>query len=187
MLIADFLPLIAFGGAYYLYDFYVATAALMVSMLLVVIYKHLHYGHVEKIFQISCLLVWLFGSLTIMLQDNLFLQWKPTVISWLIASLLLGSEWVGERNLIARIAGSYITLPAQTWRKVNLGWSAGFFLKGALNLYFALYHEESIWVAFKLFGQFTLTVVYLAITFFFLRNYLFQAVSDPSQEAKSQS
>lgn len=178
MLIADLLPLIAFGGAYYLYDFYVATAALMVTMVLAVAYRFLRYGRVEKTLQVGFLLVWLFGSLSIMLQESLFLQWKPTIFTWLIAALLFGSEWIGKRNIIARLAGANISLPDTTWRRLNLGWSAGFFLKGTLNLYFALCHEESVWVAFKLFGQSAITVIYLIITVFFLRGYLFQPVQE---------
>lgn len=172
-MLLEFLPLAAFGGAYFWYDFYVATAALMVAMGAVLAVRVLFQGKHERLFFISCLLVWIFGSLTLVLHDKSFLQWKPTIFAWLIAIVMLGSEWIGKANLIERISSktnSKFHLPKHVWRNINLGWALGFAIKGSLNLYFAFYHTESTWVTFKLFGQPVLTLLFIALTLYYLRN-----------------
>ena len=174
-MLLEFLPLAAFGGAYYLYDFYVATAALMIAMGGVLAVRVLLLGKRDRFFFISCLMVWAFGSLTLVLQDKSFLQWKPTIFAWLIAISLLVSEWIGKTNLIEKISTKVnpnFHLPKKVWRGLNFGWSFGFALKGALNLYFAFYQEESVWVMFKIGGQTALSFVYLLLTLIYLRQYL---------------
>lgn len=186
-MLVDIFPLLAFGGAYYLYDFYVATAALIVTMTLLVGYRWLRRGQVENILWISYLLVLIFGSLTLALQDKTFLQWKPTIFAWLLAVALIGSQLFSKRSLLERAVVGFnpdFSLPPHVWQWLNLGWALGFLVKGSLNFYFAFYHSESTWVLFKLFGQFALTALYLILTFVYLRQYL--VLPDTNQKHSGQ-
>ena len=63
--------------------------------------------------------------------------------------------------------GKQVTLkPANShsvWYRLNLAWSAFFFLMGALNLYIAFEYSEEAWVNFKLFGSTGLLVLFVII------------------------
>lgn len=169
------LPLIAFGGAYYLYDIYAATIALILAMTALLAYKKLRDNSIHKLLWVSYFLVLVFGGLTLALQDKIFLQWKPTLFAWFIALVLVGGELFAKRSLLASmISGLDIDfhLPSSVWRRLSLGWAAGMLLKGGLNLYFAFYQSEAAWVTFKIAGQFVLTLVYIMLTLFYLRHYL---------------
>lgn len=182
-MLLEFFPLAAFGVAYYFYDFYVATSALMVAMGMLLAVRVLLQNKRERLFFISCVLVWVFGSLTLLLQDKIFLQWSPTVFAWLIALVLLLSELISKANLIETITTKInpkFHLPKQAWRHVNLGWALGFAGKGGLNLYVALYHTESTWVTFKLLGQPALTILFLLLTLYYLRH---DILAKPNKEA----
>jgi len=167
----EFLPILLFAAAYYLYDIYVATAVLMVAMLIHIGHELVRGRKISRMVWISSALVMVFGSLTLILQNKAFVQWKPTIFTWLVAAVMLGSQFVGKRNAVEILFGVLKvpwSLPPFVWRNLNLGWAAGFLLEGALNLYFVYYHSESAWVLFKTFGHVVLTVVCLALTIGYL-------------------
>ena len=91
-LLFDFLPLIAFFGAYMVYDLYVATAAIIVVMAGQIAYQWLRHRKVNKMLLISGALVAVFGGITLALRNPLFIQWKVTVVNWLFAAAFLGSQ-----------------------------------------------------------------------------------------------
>jgi len=60
-----------------------------------------------------------FGGLTIFLQDRTFIMWKPSIVNWLFAAVFLGSHFIGERPLIARLIGQAVNLPHHVWHRLN--------------------------------------------------------------------
>ena len=44
------------------------------------------------------MLVLVFGGATLLLHNRLFIQWKPTVLFWLLSLAFIGSFWIGERT-----------------------------------------------------------------------------------------
>ena len=109
---------------------------------------------------ISGALVLVFGTITLLVHDKTFIQWKPTVLNWLFGAGFLVSQFFGEQPVIQRLMGANLTLERPVWIKLNLMWVAFFFVMGALNLYVAFSFEESTWVNFKLFGMLGLTMVF---------------------------
>jgi intracellular septation protein len=113
-------------------------------------------------------LVLLLGGATLLLHNRLFIQWKPTVLFWVVSAAFVASSWVGERTFTQRLlepalAGARVPVSAQQWRRMNL-WSALFYaLLGALNLAVAYGASERTWVYFKLFGLALLTFVFIAL------------------------
>ena len=171
----DFFPLLAFGGAYYFYDIYVATAALIATMSIAVIWQWLRHRKISRVLLVSYLMVLLFGGLTLILRDTTFLKIKPTIFSWALGLILIGGELIGKRNLLSSLVTSFnpaFQLPAVVWQRLSYGWAAGMFLKGGLNLYFAYSYSEATWVTFKLFGQFALSVLFIILTLFYIRDFL---------------
>jgi len=165
--LAEFAPLVAFFVTYRLGGLYAATAVLMVAMLALLGFDWLRQRRIPPLHAVSAALVLVLGGATLLLHNRLFIQWKPTVLFWLVSVAFIASFWIGERTLTQRflepaLAGRVAVKPQQ-WRRVN-GASAAFYaLLGALNLAVAYGASERTWVYFKLFGLAVLTFAFVAL------------------------
>ena len=165
--LAEFAPLVAFFVSYRLGGLYAATAVLMVAMLALLGFDWLRQRRIPPLHAVSAALVLVLGGATLLLHNRLFIQWKPTVLFWLVSVAFIASFWIGERTLTQRflepaLAGR-LAVSAQQWRRVN-GASAAFYaLLGALNLAVAYGASERTWVYFKLFGLAVLTFAFVAL------------------------
>lgn len=176
--ILDLVPLILFfvtykmdgetiellGYSYQIDGIFTATAVLMISTAIHLILIRLITGKVEK------QLLWLFavvmvaGSATLILRNELFIQWKPTVFNWGLALVLFGSLFIGEKSLIERMLGQQMELPRKAWTRLNQLWIGNFLIVGALNIYVAYNFSEATWVDYKLYSAFGFTVLLLVLT-----------------------
>jgi intracellular septation protein len=162
---------IAFFAAYFATrDIYLATKVLMVCMALLLGADYIRTRRIPPMHAASAVLVFLFGTATLILHNQRFIQWKPTVFFWLLSIALLGSMWLGKQPLVQRLIGSalegHVHVSEATWRRVNLLWVGFYALLGAANLVVAFNASESTWVNFKVFGltiaTFTFTAAQLA-------------------------
>jgi intracellular septation protein len=147
-------PLIAFFGVYkWGGGIYPATAVLMGAMALLLAYDWLRTRKVPQMHLVSALLVWVFGTATLLLRDVRFIQWKATVFYWLVALALAGTVWIGRLTLLERLLGKSLPEGAQvqpaTWRNLSLISAAFYFALGAVNLWVAYRMSEATWVTFK--------------------------------------
>jgi intracellular septation protein len=149
----DVLPVIVFFVVYRFSGIYAATAAIMATMALQIAYQWFRHGKVNQMFLASGIVVGILGTITLALRNPLFIQWKPTIASWLFAAVFLGSQWIGRQTLVERIMGQAVQLEPAFWRQLNLIWVVTFGALGAVNLYVVYHFPESIWVDFKLFGM----------------------------------
>lgn len=170
--LSDLFPVILFFIAYKMYDFYVATAVIIVATSVQVGYSWFRHRKVEKMHLATLLLVLLFGGLTLYLQDPLFLKWKPTVVNWLFAIVFLGSQFIGQKPLVERMMSKSVALPASIWSRLNTAWSLFFVAMGAVNLYVAFNFSEEAWVNFKLFGMMGMTILFIIFQAFYLAKYI---------------
>jgi intracellular septation protein len=153
----EFVPLLVFILAYYLRGIYIATGALMASMLVLLAVDWLRGRRIPPMHAISAVLVFVFGTATLLLHDQRFIQWKPTIFFWVAGIAFLASQWIGERPLAQRLMGSAMgehaaQLAQETWRGLNLAWVAFYAVMGAANLAVAWNASERAWVNFKVFG-----------------------------------
>lgn len=158
-LLFDFFPLIVFFVAYRLFDVYVATAAIMVAMALQVAYQWVRHRKVNTMLLVSALLVAVFGGITLMLRNPLFIQWKVTVVNWLFALAFLGSQMFSEKTLTQRVMGHAIELEPALWRQLNTIWVLNFAVIGAVNLFVMYNYDEATWVYFKSWGMIGLSLI----------------------------
>ena len=157
-------PVAAFVVAYYVaHSIYVATAVLMAAMLLLLVVDYARERRIPPMHALSAVLVWIFGTATLLLHNQRFIQWKPTVFYWLAAVAFLGSFWIGQKTIAQRLlqpAFEGTELPQRVWRRVNAAWVVFNALMGGLNLLVAFYASERAWVNFKFFGLSSLTFVF---------------------------
>lgn len=168
----DLFPIILFFIAFKLYNIYVATAVAIVATLAQIIYCKVRYGKVEKMLIISGVLITVFGSATLLLKDPAFIMWKPTVLYWLFASVLLISERFFNKNFIRNMMEKQITMPDSIWAKMNWAWAGLFTVLGFLNLYVAFNYSQDFWVNFKLFGITGIMFVFIIVQTLLIAKYI---------------
>ncbi|CAI2492280.1 septation protein A [Serratia liquefaciens] len=160
----DFLPLIVFFAFYKLYDIYVASGALIVATALALVFTWFKYRKIEKMTLITFLMVLVFGTLTLVFHNDLFIKWKVTIIYTLFALALLISQLVLKKPLVQRMLGKELTLPDKVWNNLNLAWAMFFLVCGLANIYVAFWLPQSVWVNFKVFGLTALTLVFTLLS-----------------------
>lgn len=162
-IIFDFLPLILFFVALKLGDIYIATKVAMAATVLQIIWLKVKRQRIEASHWLNLIVIVLFGGLTIYLQDENFIKWKPTVLYWIFALIIAGALLISNNNLIKRLMGTQITLPEPVWTKLAYSWSAFFALMGILNLFVAFsgYFTIDQWATFKVFGLTILLIVFV--------------------------
>ncbi len=90
---------------------YTATAALMICMAVLLLIDLAWRKRIPTMHGLSALLVFAFGAATLILHNQRFIQWKPTVLFWLVSVAFLGSFWIGERTLTERLLGTALGEP----------------------------------------------------------------------------
>jgi intracellular septation protein len=101
----EFIPLIIFFAVYKMVDIYAATASLMVTMGLMLAFNYFKNGKVEKMHVITFVMVLVFGSLTLILHDDVFIKWKVTVVYALFSVALLVSQFIYKKPIINQMLG----------------------------------------------------------------------------------
>ena len=119
---------------------------------------------ISSMHKVSAGLVLGLGAVTLFLRNDLFIKWKPTVLYWIFAAVLLGSEYLHKTSVMERLLGSAMTLEKHVWRSVTHIWTVAFFLFGVINLIVVYNFSEATWVNFKLFGLMGLTILLMIIT-----------------------
>ena len=175
----DLFPILLFFVAYKMYDIYVATAVAIAAAFVQTGLFWLKHRKFEKMHVITLLILIVFGGLTLILRDPVFIKWKPTVVNWLFGLSFLGSQFIGERTLVERMMGHAITVPVPVWRRLNWAWVLFFIAMGLINIYVAYSYSEETWVNFKLFGMMGLTLVFVFAQAFYLGRYM---VADEEKE-----
>ncbi|HLU20762.1 MAG TPA: septation protein A [Pusillimonas sp.] len=159
----DLFPLILFFAAFRFYDIYTATAVAMAASVGQILWIKLRGKAIETTHWINLTVIIVFGGATLLLHNDAFIKWKPTVLYWLFATILVGGRWIFRRNLMQKIMGSQISLEPAIWDRLNLSWAAFFVVSGGLNLYVAFSGRftEAQWVNFKVFGLMALMIVFV--------------------------
>jgi len=156
----DFFPVILFFIAFKVADIYVATGVAIAATFVQVGWLKLCGRRVEPMLWASLAIIAVFGGATLVLQDETFIKWKPTVLYWLFGMVLAGAL-VLRRNLIRMMLSEQVQLPDPVWSRLNWSWIGFFVFMGALNLYVAYNYSTDHWVNFKLFGGMGLMLVFV--------------------------
>lgn len=172
----DFFPLIIFFVFYKLYDIYLASGALISATALLLVFTWVKYRKVEKKALITFLMVLVFGTLTLVFHNDLFIKWKVTVIYGLFGLILLNSQLVHKKPLVQRMVGKELALPDKVWRNLNLAWAVFFLVCSLVNIYVAFWLPQSTWVNFKVFGLTALTLVFTLISGIYIYRHMLEDI-----------
>jgi len=170
----DLFPVILFFIAFKLQGIYVATAVAIAASFAQIGWLWLRGRKIDAMLWVSLAIIVVFGSATLLLHDETFIKWKPTVLYWLFASVLSVSALVFHKNLMRAMLGEKIQLPDPAWNKLNFSWVGFFAGMGVLNLYVAFNFPTDTWVNFKLFGGMGLMHAFVIAQCPFLAKYVEQ-------------
>lgn len=180
----ELIPLVGFFIAYKMHDIYIAVIVLMILMGLGLIFHRTQKKTITNMQWVSFLLVILFGGVTLIFRNEMFIKWKPTVLNWGFGLAFLISHFVGQKNFTERImSAAKIHAPKTIWSRLNWAWVIFFILSGALNIIVAYSFSTDVWVNFKLFGLFGLTFLFAIGQAFYLKNHLVGPIKTHSDES----
>lgn len=127
---------------------------------------------VDAMLWVSLVLIVVLGGATLILRNENFIKWKPTVLYWMFSVVLLGSQLFFGRNLIRKMLEEQMSLPEFLWGRLNAAWAAFFAVMGGLNLVIAFNFPTPVWVNFKLFGGMGLMVLFVIAQSLMLAKYI---------------
>ena len=193
-----FIPLGLFFVAYKFGDIYIGTMVLMAATTVMLGVERLTTGTVRKSHLYITGLLLVLGTITVLVRDPKFIQWKLSIVFWIFSIILLASQRRGKTPTIQALLQAALdehssgddsedpdeeplTLRDSQWRGLNSAWAGFFAVIGALNLFIAYRFEEDLWVKFKVFGVFGLQLLFLIVSMI----WLFRASSSNNAAAKA--
>lgn len=151
-LILDFLPIALFFGAYKLWGIYAGTAVLMAATCVQMAIIYVLDKKLTTMHKATLALILVFGALTLLLQDERFIKWKPTVLYLAMALALAVALWGFGKNFLKIMLGSQLALPDGVWHRLTVAWVAYCVFMAAINGYVAAFWSTDAWASFKLWG-----------------------------------
>jgi intracellular septation protein len=173
--LADYFPLILFFVAFKWQGIWVATAVAIVASILQIAWFHWR-GKVSAVHWISLVVIVVFGGATLLLQDETFIKWKPTVLYLTFGVVLAVGKLAYRRDLLSYLMKE-LSLPAAVWTRLTWSWVAFFAAMALANWYVAFHFATETWVNFKVWGGIGLFLVFALAQGLVLARYL----SEPSQ------
>ena len=108
---------------------------------------------------VSGIVVLVFGTLTLYLQNDIFIKMKPTIINTLFGVVLLGGLWFGK-SLLGYVFDSAFSLDPEGWKKLTLRWGLFFLFLAMVNEVVWRSFSTDTWVAFKVWGIMPITLLF---------------------------
>jgi len=174
----DLIPVILFFVGFKLYGIFAATAIAIAATIAMIIYAKIRHGVVEKMLLINGAIIGVLGGVTLLLHDKTYIMWKPTVLYWLLAIVLLVANIFFKKNFIQQMMGKMLDAPKPIWDKLNLAWVVFLVILGFVNLYVAFNYSEDAWVNFKLFGVTSIMFIFIIAQTLLLKQYLIEPTDD---------
>jgi intracellular septation protein len=141
------------------FDFFVATAAIMVATLIVLAVTYGLTRRLPIMPLVVAIVVLVFGGLTIVLHDETFLKLKLTIIYAMFGAVLLGGLAFGK-SLLRVAFDSALHLTEEGWRKLTLRGALFCFGIALVNEIIRRTLSTNVWVNFKVIGVAILTVAF---------------------------
>lgn len=151
-ILIDFFPILFFFIAYKMADIYVATGVLMAATVLQTALMYAVDRKITTMQKITLGMILAFGALTLYLQDERFIKWKPTVLYLAIALALTITIAIFKKSFLKLMLSAQLELPDRVWMRLNIAWIIYCVLMAVVNGYVAAYFSTEAWVDFKLWG-----------------------------------
>lgn len=138
---------------------FLATIVAIAATFLQIVWLKIQGRKIEVMLWISLAVIVVFGGLTLYLRNEMFIKWKPSILYWIFAAILLYGRFSG-RTFLKMLMKGQIEMPAAAWTALESLWIGFFVVVGLVNLAVAYLCSTDVWVNFKLFGLMGLTIVF---------------------------
>lgn len=136
------------------------TVSFMVAAVIALLVSKWRLGKVSPMLWLSTVLIVGFGGLTVLLNDPIWIQVKPTAIYLLFGVTLLAGIWRGKALLKILLEAAFEGLTDEGWLKLSRNWGLFFLALAGLNEVLRHWLSFGDWIAAKLW-------VFLPATFLF--------------------
>jgi intracellular septation protein len=169
-LVLDIGPLVLFFAANARFGIYAATGAFMVAVLIALAVSYALTRHIAIMPVVTAAIVLIFGGLTLVLHNDLFIKLKPTIIYVLFGGTLLVGLLL-DKPFLSILFDQVFHLTDEGWRKLTWRWVIFFFALAVLNEIVWRNFSTDVWVSFKLFGVVPLTFLFGALQYPLIMKY----------------
>ncbi|MBB3770847.1 intracellular septation protein [Angulomicrobium tetraedrale] len=138
---------------------YAATGAFMLATLIALAAMWYLARKIAVMPLVSAGVVLVFGTLTLVLQDDHFIKMKPTMVNALFGIALLGGL-AFNKPLLPYVLGDVFELTDEGWRILTIRWGVFFLVMAVVNEIVWRSVSTDAWVAFKTFGYLPLTFIF---------------------------
>ena len=138
---------------------FIATACFMIATVISLTISRVKFGKLPVMPLVSGVVVFVFGGLTLYLQDDTFIKMKPTIVNCLFGSVLLIGLWFGK-SLLGYVFDSVFQLNEEGWRILTFRWGLFFFFLALINEVVWRGFSTDFWVSFKVFGVMPITMIF---------------------------
>ena len=162
--VTDIGPLAIFFLFYYKNDknLIIAIPPLIVATLIAVLVIYMLEKKIPYVPIIGATLIAIFGGLTIIFKNPIFLYLKPTIINILFAIVLWGGKIFFKKNFLKVFFKGSIKLEDAGWEKLIYRWIGFFVFLAILNEIVWRTQSEEFWVNFKVWGLLPITFIFTA-------------------------
>lgn len=140
-------------------NIFIATGAFMVAIVVALVASWLIERRLPLLPLVTAAFVLVFGGLTLVLQDELFIKLKPTIVNGLFAAILFSGLFFG-RPFLKPLLGAALELQDEGWRKLTHRWAWFFVALALANEVVWRTLSTDGWVNFKVFGIMPLTIAF---------------------------
>jgi intracellular septation protein len=178
-LLAPFMPAAELTGERA--GIFVATGVFMVAVLAALVVSYVLTRHLPVMPIVTAIVVVVFGTLTLVLQNDMFIKLKPTIIYVLFGGILLGGLAFGK-SFLSTLFDTVFNLTEEGWRKLTVRWALFFLALAVLNEIVWRTQSTDFWVSFKLFGVLPLTMLFGALQIRLLQKYDAEKKTAPAED-----
>ncbi len=159
----DYLPLIVFFSVYKLSDatnpLIPATIYMVITTFIALIICYSLTRKIPTVATVSAIILGIFGGLTVILQDEIFIKIKPTIVNLLFSAILLYG-FFAKKPLLSYLLGEQIKMDTNAWLTLSLRWALFFVFLATLNEIIWRNFSTDFWVQFKVFGMMPLSLIF---------------------------
>lgn len=185
----EYTPIAAFLFFLVTKDIYWATVALMIATFLQTMAHYYFYKEWKKMHVVGFILALIFGAMTLLLHDPMFIKWKFSILHWALALVLLWRYKVKNvspvKELLELAVKAPVPAPAALFNQLTKMWFVALVAIGALNLviaYLIFPGNDKAWGIAKIILVFVGMLSMIFYTMLKVQHYLPEQIQPPAKE-----
>jgi len=149
---------------------FIATGGFMAALTLSMLSSVARGQRPNNMTLLSGAFVFVFGGITLFLQDETFIKIKPTLIYLLFAAILSFGLW-RQQTYLQKFMGEMLPLSEAGWIVLTKRWIVFFLFLALLNELMWRTQSTDVWVSFKVFAILPLTIGFMMMQMPLVKKY----------------